>query len=99
VTTRRPMSAKAARAVIEGATLVKAPDWPETRCWNVVAADGTVLVVVAPSYGGISRSGRNGWRYWLAEHGPSGNRDHWSTRQAAAGAGLGAWQRWVTSRP
>lgn len=96
---RRPMSARSAREVIDGARLVKAPDWSESRRWHVVAADGTVLVVVAPSYGGVSRSGRNGWRWWLAATGPSGSRDREPTTQAAAARGLADWQRWVTSKP
>jgi hypothetical protein len=92
------MSAKRADAVIASARLVKAPDWSESRHWHVVAEDGTVLVVVAPSYGGISRSGRNGWRCWLADLGPSGSRDRWTTRQGAATAGLTAWKRWITAQ-
>jgi hypothetical protein len=78
--TARSLSSKAARAIVAGATLVKHPTWSEDRWWQVVAEDGTVLVIVAPSYGGISRTGRNGWRWWLADFGPSGNRDRWDTR-------------------
>jgi hypothetical protein len=92
------MSARRAREIIDGAQLVKAPDWRETHRWHVVAADGTVLVVVAPSYGGTSRSGRNGWRWWIASLGPSGNRDREPTTQQAAARGLSDWQRWATSR-
>lgn len=95
--TRHPISARRAREVIDGAELVKAPDWRDTRNWHVVSG-GKVLVVVAPSYGGTSRSGRNGWRWWLADHGPSGNRDHEPTRQQAAARGLAAWQRWMTRK-
>lgn len=97
MTSRRPMSARRAREIVAGTRLVKAPTWAEDRHWHVAAEDGTVLVTVAPSYGGTSRSGRNGWRYWLTDLGPSGNRDRWTTREAAAAAGLGAWQRWATA--
>lgn len=93
----RPLSAKAARTVIAAAEIVKAPDWRDTRTWHVVSG-GTVLVVVAPSYGGVGRSGRNGWRWWLADHGPSGSRDREPTRQQAAARGLANWQRWITSK-
>jgi hypothetical protein len=95
--TGRALSAKRVQALIAVATLVKAPNWSESRRWHVVA-DGTVLVVVAPSYGGTSRNGRNGWRWWLAELGPSGSRDRWNTRQQAAAAGLAVWERWATPR-
>ena len=94
---RKRLTEKQAQAVIDGATLVKAPDWRETSTWHAVAADGTVLVVVHPSYGGASRGGRDGWRQHLAALGPSGSREKWSTRQQAAAQGLMAWKRWVTS--
>ncbi|MDX2802728.1 hypothetical protein [Streptomyces scabiei] len=96
--TRKRLTAKQAQAVIDGATLTKAPDWRDTSNWHVTAADGTVLVVVTPSYGGTSASGRNGWRQYLADLGPNGSRDRWTTREQAAVQGLSAWQRWATSR-
>lgn len=96
-TTRKPLTEKQAQAVIDGATLTKAPDWRETSHWHVVDTDGTVLVVVAPSYGGTGASGRNGWRQYLAALGPSGSRDRWKTREDAAVHGLAAWKRWVTA--
>jgi hypothetical protein len=95
---RKRLTEKQAQAVIDGAQLVKAPDWRETSRWHVVADDGTVLVVVSPSYGGIGRSGRNGWKEHLAALGPNGSRDHWKTRQDAAVRGLAAWKRWATAR-
>lgn len=95
--TARRLSARRTREVIAGATLARAPDWAESRHWHVVAADGTVLVVVAPAYGGTSRTGRRGWRYWLHDLGPGGSRDRSDTRQQAAAAGLGAWERWATN--
>ncbi|WP_328336762.1 hypothetical protein [Streptomyces violaceus] len=94
--TVRRMSARRAREVIEAAELVKAPDWSDTRHWHVVS-DGEVLVVVAPSYGGTSRSGRNGWRWWLADHGPSGDRRREGTIEQAAARGLADWERWSTA--
>lgn len=97
--TRRPMSERRARAVIESATLIKAPTWREDRHWHVVDADAEVLVVVAPSYGGLSRSGRNGWRWRLADSGPSSAARPEKTCEQAAVAGLAAWERWATTRP
>ncbi|WP_455355921.1 hypothetical protein [Streptomyces sp. SYSU K217416] len=91
------MSRRKAREIADSTELVKSADWSETREWNVTAADGSVLVVVSPSYGGASRTGRNGWRYRIAALGPSGSREHWPTRQAAAVQGLMAWTRLVTS--
>jgi len=92
--TARPMSASRARAVVEQARLVKAPDWSDTHAWHVVA-DGEVLVVVEPSYGGTSASGRNGWQWRLADHGPVQRRPE-TTIDKAKLAGLTAWERWVT---
>ncbi len=93
------MSARRARASIDTVTIVKAPTWADDRAWHVVDADGRALVVVAPSYGGVSRSGRNGWRWWLADLGPSAAGRPERTREKAAIAGLAAWERWTTSRP
>lgn len=88
MTTRR-MSASRVREVLDAATLVKAPSWSEDRRWHVTSG-GTVLVVIEPAYRGIRR---NGWRWWIAELGPSSNRSNQPTREQAAGAGLGAWER------
>lgn len=93
--TRRPMSARRARAVVDAAKLVKAPDHPESHCWNVVSG-GEVLVVVEPSYGGTSATGRNGWRWRLPTG--SASRQTETTREKAAVAGLGAWERWATRK-
>ena len=89
--TARRMSARRAREIRDAAGLVKAPDWSESRRWHVVSG-GEVLVVVAPSYGGTSATGRNGWRWWIAA----------LARRPArgcprAGRGLADWERWVTS--
>ncbi|MFJ5151379.1 hypothetical protein ACIQCF_07285 [Streptomyces sp. NPDC088353] len=90
------MSARAARAVIDAATLVKAPDWSESRAWHVVSG-GQVLVVVSPSYGGTSATGRNGWTWRLADAAPA-RRQPEPTREKAAAAGLAAWMRWATRK-
>src|SRR5690606_41274813 len=92
----RRLSARRARAIIDAAERVKAPDWPESRRWHVVSSD-TVLVVVAPSYGGTSATGRNGWTWWIAELGPSGGGRRETTRQQAAARGLADWERWATT--
>jgi hypothetical protein len=91
------LSAAKARSAVEAAVLAKAPDWPETRHWHVTSG-GKVLVVVTPSYGGTGRSGRNGWTWWLASAGPGGKPGPYPTREQAAVAGLGAWERWATAR-
>jgi hypothetical protein len=91
----RPLSAKAAQAVIDAAAIVKAPDWSDTRNWHVVSG-GQVLVVIEPSYGGTSRTGRNGWRWWLADLGRSNSRPE--PTEKAAIAGLLAWQRRATQK-
>jgi len=94
--TARPLSAKAARAVTAAATIVKAPDWADTRTWHVVSG-GRVLVVVEPSYGGTSRTGRNGWNWWLADGGRTRNPVE-PTREKAAVAALLAWERRATRK-
>lgn len=88
------LSAAKARAVLEAAVLVKAPSWGEDRRWHVVSG-GEVLVVIEPAYTG---GRRNGWRWWLYQHGPSSGRSTQPTRETAAVAGLGAWERVATSR-
>lgn len=90
------LSAKAARAVLDAAEIVKAPGWSETRHWHVVSG-GRTLVVIEPSYGGTSRSGRKGWNWWLAEGARSRHQSE-PTREKAALAGLAAWQRWATRK-
>ncbi|MFJ8345046.1 hypothetical protein ACIQ9J_01455 [Streptomyces sp. NPDC094153] len=92
----RPLSVKAARAVIDAAELVKAPDWSDTRQWHVVSG-GRLLVVVSPSYGGTSRTGRNGWQWRLADAAPA-KRQPEPTREKAAAAGLAAWMRRATRK-
>lgn len=57
---RKRLSQKAARAVADSARLVKGADHRETRRWDLITEDGTVLGYVEPSYGGTGRTGRNG---------------------------------------
>lgn len=57
---RKRLSQKAARAVVDSARLVKGADHRETRRWDLITEDGTVLGYVEPSYGGTGRTGRNG---------------------------------------
>lgn len=93
--TRRPISTRAAQAIIDTAELAKAPDWPETRHWHVVSRD-QVLIIIEPSYGGTSRTGRNGWNWWLADSTRTTHQTE-PTREKAAIAGLLAWQRQATN--
>jgi hypothetical protein len=86
-----------ADALINSVRLAKAGSWAATRDWEVVADTGTVLVVVTPSYGGTSRSGRNGWTYYLPGIGPARAGEQWPTRETAMLQGLGAWKRHATA--
>jgi hypothetical protein len=86
------MTARRAQAIIDAATLVKAPDWTESRRWHVTA-NGQVLVIIEPSYSGITR---NGWTWWLADIGRMRATPE-PTREKAAVAGLAAWQRQATT--
>ncbi|MFD7922492.1 hypothetical protein ACFV3R_25110 [Streptomyces sp. NPDC059740] len=90
----RRMSAKAARAVIEAADLVKAPDHRDTSRWEVRSGD-LLLGHVEPSYGGASRSGRNGWIGRSAQTLIPTRRC--ATRQEAAAEVLLAWERQATA--
>ncbi|MFH8531521.1 hypothetical protein ACH4GE_24260 [Streptomyces tendae] len=92
----RRLSATAARVIVDAAEIVKAPTWSETRRWYVVSGDRRLLVI-EPSYGGVSRTGRNGWTWWLADGARMLNGPE-PTREKAAIAGLAAWQRWVTRK-
>lgn len=60
---RKRLTEKAARAIADTAQLVKDPNHRENHRWNLVAANGTVLGHVEPSYGGTGQSGRNGWKH------------------------------------
>lgn len=87
------LSAGAVRAVLDAAELVKAPDWSESRAWLVVSG-GRQLAVIEPAW----RAGRRaGWRWRLA-HSSTWNSRTEPTREKAAIAAIGAWQRWTTSK-
>lgn len=92
---RKRLTQKAAQAVADSAQLVKDPNHRDNHRWNVVAADGTVLGHVVPSYGGASRSGRNGWKYRAADMvvgvGP------YKTREGAAVQCTLSWMRAATA--
>ncbi|MFE4420429.1 hypothetical protein [Streptomyces sp. NPDC056817] len=90
----RRLSPRRAREIIDGAALVKAPDWPDTRQWRVVSG-GEVLVIVEPSYRALS--GRKRWRWRLADSITLATQEE-PTIEKAAVAGLAAWQRWVTRK-
>jgi uncharacterized phosphosugar-binding protein len=88
----RRLSPTAARATIEAAELVKAPDWPDTRRWHVISGH-SVLVVIEPSY----RAGRReGWRPRLPDSALYASPPQ-PTREKAAVAGLAAWERWAVN--
>ncbi|AWI31241.1 hypothetical protein [Streptomyces tirandamycinicus] len=83
-----------ARAVVNAAELVRHPDHRENHQWILRSGD-TVLGYVEPTYGGTSRSGRNGWTGRLG--GIAGRRC--TTRDAAALDLAERWIRVVTAVP
>lgn len=91
----RRLSATAARAILDAAEIVKAPDWSETRQWRVVSGP-RVLVHILPSYSTLGR--RDGWTWTLADTGQRVTTRPEPTRDEAALAGLAAWQRWATRK-
>jgi hypothetical protein len=92
---RKRLSQKAARTIADSARLVKHPEHRENHRWTLIAPDGTVLGHVEPSYGGTSRTGRNGWKYQVA-HTFVGGGPH-KTREAAAVQCALSWIRLVTA--
>lgn len=60
-----------------------------------MAEDGTVLGHVEPSYGGSSRSGRNGWKYLVAHMFVSSGP--YKTRDTAAVQCALSWIRLATA--
>jgi hypothetical protein len=96
--TPKPLRLTRAKALVllDTAELVKDENHQENNTWHLVAADGTMVGHVAPSYGGASRSGRNGWHGWA--HGTTRTQDRHPTRAAAAVAASGAWLQAVTAR-
>jgi hypothetical protein len=85
---------KRAQAVIDAAELVRAPDYRESHMWVLRSGD-TLIGYVVPSYGGVSRSGRNGWTSSLG--GTPGPRCH--SRDGAKLDLAARWLRVVTAAP
>ncbi|MGW0631786.1 hypothetical protein [Streptomyces sp. NPDC002758] len=81
-------------AIADAATLVRGPDHRDNHRWILRSGD-TVLGHVEPSYGGASRSGRNGWISRLG--GTPGPRC--KSRNGAAMDLASRWVRVVTSPP
>ncbi|WP_281154712.1 hypothetical protein [Streptomyces sp. HYC2] len=85
---------KQVQAVIDAAELVRAPDYRDSHTWILRSGD-TLIGYVVPSYGGTSRSGRNGWVSRLG--GSSGPRCR--SRDGAAADLAARWLRVVTAAP
>jgi hypothetical protein len=85
---------KKAAAVIDAAELVRDPDHRDNHRWILRSGD-TVLGSVEPSYGGASRSGRNGWISRMG--GTPGPRC--KSRDGAAVDLAARWLRVVTADP
>lgn len=78
---------KKAQAVVDAAELVRHPEHRENHRWFLRSGD-TVIGYVEPSYGGASRSGRNGW---------TGRLDGMTGRRCATreGVAVDLAQRWI----
>ncbi|PNG21893.1 hypothetical protein [Streptomyces cahuitamycinicus] len=88
------LAKKKARAVVDAAELVRHPEHRDNHQWILRSGD-TVLGYVEPTYGGASRSGRNGWTGRLG-----GSRGRRCTTRDGAAADLAArWVRLVTAVP
>jgi hypothetical protein len=85
---------KRAQAVVDAAELVRAPDYRDSHTWILRSGD-TLLGYVVPSYGGTSRSGRNGWASRLG--GSPGPRCR--SRDGAAVDLAARWLRVVIAAP
>ncbi|GAA3785521.1 hypothetical protein GCM10022206_26700 [Streptomyces chiangmaiensis] len=85
---------KRAQALVDAAELVRAPDYRDSHTWILRSGD-TLLGYVVPSYGGTSRSGRNGWASRLG--GSPGPRCR--SRDGAAVDLAARWLRVVTAAP
>lgn len=88
------LSKSRAQAVIDAAELIRASDYRESRTWILRSGD-TLIGYVAPSYGGASRSGRNGWISRLGS--TPGPRCH--SRDEAKLDLAARWLRVVTAAP
>ena len=89
------LARKKALAIADAAALVRDPGYRDNHRWILRSAD-TVLGWVEPSYGGTSRSGRNGWVGCLTVGSP-GRRS--TTRDGAAVDLAVRWVQVVTATP
>jgi hypothetical protein len=95
---RKRLTQKDARALVDGAHVVKDPEHRDNHTWHLVGADGTEIAHARPSYGGVSSSGRNGWTGW--PHGMSPTRDRrYATRDTALASAASDWIRLATQKP
>jgi hypothetical protein len=85
---------KKAEAILDAAELVRAPDYRDSHAWILHSGD-TLIGYVVPSYGGTSRSGRNGWVGRLGS--TPGPRCH--SRDGAKMDLASQWLRVVTAAP
>ncbi|MFD6327701.1 hypothetical protein ACFWOL_33905 [Streptomyces sp. NPDC058442] len=88
------LAPKKARAFVDAAELVRHPEHRENHQWILRSGD-TIIGSVEPTYGGTSRSGRNGWTGRLG--GSPGRRCR--TRDEAAVDLAARWIRTVTTAP
>ncbi|MFG2306718.1 hypothetical protein [Actinacidiphila glaucinigra] len=88
------LAMRKARAIADAAELVKDTDYRDSHRWILRSGD-TVIGYVEPSYGGTSRSGRNGWISRMG--GTLGPRC--KSRDGAALDLASRWIRVVTSEP
>jgi hypothetical protein len=90
------MPRKRAMAVLDTSELVRVPGSDRHSSRWVLRSGETVLGYVQPSYGGASRSGRNGWQALLPGEHQSRPQP---TRDAAAVELARKWVALVTSAP
>ncbi|MFF4763351.1 hypothetical protein [Streptomyces sp. NPDC001292] len=88
------LAKKKARAVVDAAELVRHPEHRDNHGWILRSGD-TVIGHVEPTYGGASRSGRNGWTGRLGGHVGPRRR----TRDEAAVDLALRWVQLVTAAP
>ncbi|GAA1596288.1 hypothetical protein [Streptomyces globosus] len=91
---KRPMSQKKAREFVDDARLVLRD--AETRHYEVVTGDGTVLGHVEPAY---KAGRRSGWNGWAAGSTPSSARPAQPTRDQAGVEVLRQWIAMATAKP
>jgi hypothetical protein len=92
------LTQKDARALVDGASVVKDPEHRDNHTWHLVAVDGTEIAHARPSYGGVSSSGRNGWNGWPHGMAPSRER-RYATRDTALSSAAYDWIRLATKKP